>query len=162
MDWIEQLMGELPEINLGEHSFASISGSVWILIFSLLFTLIMITVGYRNGIVTELGGLVAIVGAYLVLRVFSPTLKMNIKDLTGLKKLVVYAVIAIVVYIVIKKIMIFVGKTLRHVPIVGFVSAVFGAAAGFLKAVLVLILVQMTTGIDILGALVTGVDRLPF
>lgn len=162
MDWVEEIIGELPEIDLGGYTFANISGSVWIMVLALLFTIIMIIIGYRNGIITELGGLVAIVGSVLILRTFSPTLQSNLGELTGLKRFVVYALVALVVYIVIKKIMLYLGKAVRHVPVVGFISGVFGAAAGFLKAVLVLILVQMTTDIDILGTAVAGFERLPF
>ena len=160
MEWIEKVIGELPEIDLGKDTFASISGSVWIIGLSLLFTVVLIILGYRNGIIAELSGLAGIVCAYLVLRIFSPTIKSNVGDLTGTKKFVVYGAIAIVVYIVVKKIMEFIGKTLRHIPVLGFVSGVFGAAAGFLKAMLVLIIVQMTTGVDVLGTIITEFDKL--
>lgn len=166
MDNITDVVGGIPklqDIDLSALSFLGISGATWTVIIAALMTVAFVIIGYKNGIVTELSSLLGLISAFFVIHFFSAA----IKDIVPLKyglipRALAFLVVSIIVYHVVKYLSGSLGKVLRKLPIIGFLSGVLGALAGCVKSLLLMILVQEVSGINIIAAIEAALIKVKF
>ncbi|MBR0163059.1 MAG: CvpA family protein [Lachnospiraceae bacterium] len=162
MEEIQELIEELPAVRLSEYSFSGISASTLTTVLAAVFLIVMMAIGYKRGIIVELSGMIALIGSFVGLLLVKPyVLPFFPQSFGRLARAVCYLLFCFLVFMLVRALVRHIGHMFRKIPVIGWLVAVLGAAAGCVKAVICVLILQHATGIAVTEAVLETIDKLP-
>lgn len=163
MEEIQELMGELPMIDLSEYRWSGISAGTVTSLIAAVFLIILIGRGYQRGAIVEISGVVALLASFVALIVVKPFLGALLPAAWGrIPRAILYILLCYLVYRVVKYLLRALGDAFRKIPLIGWIVGVLGGIFGCVRAVLMILIFQHATGINVTGAVAETVNKLPF
>lgn len=159
---------------------AGIPADTWIALLAVLFLIFCIGYGYKRGIILQMAGLIAACATAVLLYVSSDYLNpvlVRAFDMLGdtvtaeqaqwlaglslttrIGRAVVYVLIGFFVYKLVIQVVRAIGGLFRKMPVIGFLSAVFGGVSGCVIGAAVILIFQIVTGVNVTGAVLNTMD----